>query len=161
MKLFVYGTLRQGETNHYLLRGARRFPGLARIKGILYWTPYGYPAAVEGEGTITGEVYEIADYRQLEAIDRLEGYLEGSASNIYDRQVVEVEAAGEKLSAWVYFLGEDNRRWLMTRGVRIESGDWLISSELVQLKLNLETSVGESTPTEAEYGTPTYRSGSL
>ena len=25
-------------------------------------------------------------------------------------------------------------------------------SELVQLKLNIETSVGESTPTEAEYG---------
>ena len=36
-------------------------------------------------------------------------------------------------------------------------------SELVQLKLNIETSVGESTPTEAENGrpTPTYRSGSL
>jgi len=27
-------------------------------------------------------------------------------------------------------------------------------SELVQLKLNIETSVGESTPTEAEYGGP-------
>ncbi len=36
-------------------------------------------------------------------------------------------------------------------------------SELVQLKLNIETSVGESTPTEAEnrIPTPTYRSGSL
>ncbi|MHB8125720.1 MAG: cell wall-binding repeat-containing protein [Desulfitobacteriaceae bacterium] len=29
-----------------------------------------------------------------------------------------------------------------------------IASELVQLKLNIETSVGESTPTEAEYGVP-------
>ena len=28
------------------------------------------------------------------------------------------------------------------------------ASELVQLKLNIETSVGESTPTEAEYGGP-------
>ena len=34
-------------------------------------------------------------------------------------------------------------------------------SELVQLKLNIEASVGESTPTEVEIGTPTYRSGSL
>src|SRR5680860_1131045 len=34
-------------------------------------------------------------------------------------------------------------------------------SELVQLKLNIESSVGESTPTEVEIGTPTYRSGSL
>ncbi len=28
------------------------------------------------------------------------------------------------------------------------------SSELVQLKLNIETSVGESTPTEAKYEVP-------
>ena len=34
-------------------------------------------------------------------------------------------------------------------------------SELVQLKLNIEASVGESTPTEVEIGTPTYRSGCL
>ena len=31
---------------------------------------------------------------------------------------------------------------------------WAKFSELVQLKLNIETSVGESTPTEAEYGVP-------
>jgi len=30
----------------------------------------------------------------------------------------------------------------------------LLLSELVQLKLNIETSVGESTPTEAEYEGP-------
>src|SRR5665647_2306947 len=32
--------------------------------------------------------------------------------------------------------------------------DNYLESELVQLKLNIETSVGESTPTEAEYGVP-------
>ena len=32
-------------------------------------------------------------------------------------------------------------------------------SELVQLKLNLGTSVGESTPTEAEHGTPDGHGG--
>ena len=31
---------------------------------------------------------------------------------------------------------------------------YFMVSELVQLKLNIETSVGESTPTEAEYGVP-------
>ena len=34
-------------------------------------------------------------------------------------------------------------------------------SELVQLKLDIGTSVGDSTPTEAENGTPTSRSGCL
>jgi hypothetical protein len=33
-------------------------------------------------------------------------------------------------------------------------------SELVQLKLDIETLVGDSTPTKVENGTPTYRSGS-
>jgi len=37
----------------------------------------------------------------------------------------------------------------------------LPDSELVQLKLNIGTSVGDSTPTEAENGTPTYISGCL
>jgi hypothetical protein len=34
-------------------------------------------------------------------------------------------------------------------------------SELVQLKLDIETLVGDSTPTKVGNGTPTYRSGSL
>ena len=34
-------------------------------------------------------------------------------------------------------------------------------SELVQLKLNIEASDGDSTPSEEKRGTPTYRSGGL
>ena len=37
----------------------------------------------------------------------------------------------------------------------------LINSELVQLKLNIGASDGDSTPSEEKRGTPTYRSGSL
>ena len=37
----------------------------------------------------------------------------------------------------------------------------MLLSELVQLKLNIGTSMGESIPTEVEYGTPIYRSGCL
>ena len=40
------------------------------------------------------------------------------------------------------------------RNVVGNSGTDIMRSELVQLKLNIETSVGESTPTEAEYGVP-------
>ncbi|WP_282434437.1 hypothetical protein [Desulfosporosinus acididurans] len=40
----------------------------------------------------------------------------------------------------------------MRRGNQESKKDVL--SELVQLKLNIETSVGDSTPTEAEYGRP-------
>ena len=39
---------------------------------------------------------------------------------------------------------------------------WYMSSELVQLKLNIEASDGDSTPPEVyEESTPTYRSGGL
>ena len=37
----------------------------------------------------------------------------------------------------------------------------LLDSELVQLKLNIGASDGDSTPSEEKRGTPTYRSGGL
>jgi len=40
-------------------------------------------------------------------------------------------------------------------GDLFRTGLKLSESELVQLKLNIGASVGESTPTEAEIGTPT------
>jgi hypothetical protein len=41
------------------------------------------------------------------------------------------------------------------------TGKPTLTSELVQLKLDIETLVGDSTPTKAGNGTPTYRSGVL
>jgi hypothetical protein len=58
----------------------------------------------------------------------------------------------------VFLFRLKKQRTLPTIGLIIIS---ITSSELVQLKLNISTSVGESTPTEVEIGTPTYRSGCL
>ena len=44
MKLFVYGTLCLGESNHHVLEGATRYCEKASIHALLYDTGCGYPA---------------------------------------------------------------------------------------------------------------------
>ena len=78
MRIFVYGTLRSGETNHCRLQGSRLLghhrtePGytLVRLRASLG----GYPALLEGGTTsVPGEVYDVEE-GILPALDRFEGH---------------------------------------------------------------------------------------
>ena len=71
MKLFVYGTLKQGYGNNRILDGAT-FLGNTQAPGALY-TGYSFPMAVQGEGTIQGELWEI-NKEHLAMCDRLESH---------------------------------------------------------------------------------------
>ena len=77
MKIFVYGTLKQGEYNHKCLKNSTYIDD-AMLKGFtLYDTGYGYPAAVEEEySCITGEVYEVSeqDYKYIRSMELGAGY---------------------------------------------------------------------------------------
>ena len=70
--VFVYGTLRQGEANHGLLRGAK-YLGTHRTQRRYTMRDLGaYPAIVEGGVTaVVGEVYAM-DKKTLARLDRLE-----------------------------------------------------------------------------------------
>jgi len=108
--LFVYGTLRRGGSHHRLLAGAG-FLG-AWISGPHYrmLDMGSYPALVEGDGAMAGEVYRI-DPDMLPALDAYEGcpgdYRRGSVDTPYG-------------AAWVY---------LWDRPVPpvpvVAGGDWL------------------------------------
>ena len=115
--VFVYGTLQQGASNHYLLSGsdaeflgtaltadryimrARRSPGRMGIPFV------GKSQAVS---RIKGEVYAVSD-AVLKKLDQLEGcHIEEPSRSWYHREIVEVHfkdrSAEEKASkAWVYF----------------------------------------------------------
>ena len=96
--VFVYGTLKSGERHAREAEAAglvRREPALAR--GIrLFDLPYGYPAAVPGEGQVEGELLVFEDLeRALERLDRFEG-------DEYQRRVIEVETPRGRVAAWVY-----------------------------------------------------------
>ena len=91
--VFVYGTLKKGGGNHYLLKGSK-YLGEGHTKGYYCWLKRGgsFPvvmdrpmgASSELAGKIKGEVYAV-DLATLAALDRLE-----SNGNMYHRRKVQV-----------------------------------------------------------------------
>ena len=103
-RVFVYGTLRRGLSNHALLE-ASRFAGEAatltpywmittgRFPVLLDQVPgdFGVPALA-----VAGEIYHVDD-ACLAELDRLE-----RAGSAYDRKVTGVFEAGHKVAAYIY-----------------------------------------------------------
>jgi gamma-glutamylcyclotransferase (GGCT)/AIG2-like uncharacterized protein YtfP len=109
--LFAYGTLMRGFARHRFL-GPVTALGEARACGcLLDFGPY--PALVEGDGVVRGELYRLEDLRVLPAVDREEGYN-------FERRLTEVTwADGRRGRAWAYWY-----RGPRTRAVPIPEGDW-------------------------------------
>jgi Uncharacterized conserved protein len=74
MHIFVYGTLKEDGPNHFLMRGENnKFVGKARtVNPVFDLLSLGkFPALVEGDRRVVGELYEIDPYTEAR-IDRLE-----------------------------------------------------------------------------------------
>lgn len=109
-RVFVYGTLRRGEANHYRLAGAERL-GEHRTEPCFSLYDLGaYPGLTRGGATaIVGEVYRL-DAAALRQLDRLEDY-----PRLYTRVPIPTPWG----AAWVYcYRGRVRDR------PRIRSGDW-------------------------------------
>lgn len=94
-QVFVYGTLKRGQSNHHALGGAD-FLGRARLHGAAVHDLGRYPMAVltpGRPGVIHGELYQV-DAASLARLDQLEGY-----PHLYDRQRVCLSNGRE---AWIY-----------------------------------------------------------
>ena len=75
-KIFVYGSLMRGFHNHdKVLRHRIKHVERGTIQGNLYHLPAGYPAIVEVEKAIQGEVFTIIQDKIIKSLDLLEGYL--------------------------------------------------------------------------------------
>ena len=85
-RVFVYGTLRAGEPNHYLL-DHHDLVARARTEAAFELVSLGaFPAMIAGGATaVVGEVYEI-DPVTLAALDRLEGH-----PRFYQRTAIRLE----------------------------------------------------------------------
>lgn len=95
-KLFVYGTLKEGHYNNYLLESTTaKKVGTTITEPAYTMISLGpFPAVCEGGTTaIKGEVYKVDS---LEPIDTLEGY-----PVLYDRILINTEYG----AAWMYVAG--------------------------------------------------------
>ncbi|RXI97743.1 gamma-glutamylcyclotransferase [Anaerobacillus alkaliphilus] len=119
-RVFVYGTLRQHEVNHSLLKQAMCLARQAWTNGILYDTTYGYPAMVtDKEERVYGEVYEISE-DQLRRLDELEGYTGNPKEDLYDRVIQTIHTDHGRFDAYVYIFDDTKAAHLN----RIDFGDW-------------------------------------
>lgn len=107
--VFVYGTLRQGQTHHHLLASADFLGFHATLPIYNLYDLGAYPAVVEGHHTITGEVYSIDD-DTLTTLDQLE-----DVPVAYRRELIETPFG----QAWMYLYQEASQLEVL-----ISSGDW-------------------------------------
>lgn len=111
-RVFVYGTLRRGGSNHFRMEKAE-FVTMGTVKGRLYridWYP-GLVLDALADG-IVGEIYQMSP-AVLEELDRFEGAE-------YRRLQTQVRLAdGPTVSAWIW-------EWIgpVDESKRISSGDW-------------------------------------
>lgn len=110
-RVFVYGTLRGGGSNHFRMAGGL-FLMRATVKGRLFRIDW-YPGLVlGGGGTTLGEVFEVTT-EILRELDEFEG-------SEYRRVLTDVSHGEMTIRAWVW-------EWLgpVDEARHIASGDWL------------------------------------
>jgi gamma-glutamylcyclotransferase (GGCT)/AIG2-like uncharacterized protein YtfP len=119
--VFVYGTLRKHERNHYLLKEAELVAEQAWTEGKLFDTGYGYPALQDSSNDVVyGELYLVTE-EQLWRLDELEGYSAAGKDNLYNRKKKVISYDRGKSQAYVYTIADHNQHMLKTP---INSGDW-------------------------------------
>jgi gamma-glutamylcyclotransferase (GGCT)/AIG2-like uncharacterized protein YtfP len=119
-RLFVYGSLRQGQTARSLVANQIRRCEKASTTGAIYAFPMGHPGFVEGDGTgrVLGEVIWLSE---LAATFGLLDAYEGQDFVRVIRKVT-LDETHEQVWAWVYTLADPAAAKF---GTRIEDGDWV------------------------------------
>lgn len=119
LPLFVFGTLRRGESNHDpYLKGRFDRVVAARLPGYRRGTAaHGFPAAIpcaDAGSCVTGELFDLTPtlYEStLAHIDRLESLSPGEVVGpFYDRAAVLVETDGGTVRAWAYISPRQEQR---------------------------------------------------
>jgi gamma-glutamylcyclotransferase (GGCT)/AIG2-like uncharacterized protein YtfP len=119
-RLFVYGTLRQGQTARSLVANQIKKCVKAWTAGSIYAFPMGHPGYVEGDGKgrVEGEVIWLTE---LAATFGLLDAYEGQDFVRVIRQV-HLEDTQEQVWAWVYTLADPTN---VKFGSLIQHGDWV------------------------------------
>lgn len=128
MKIFVYGSLREGFFNFekYINSAAKKIE-LGEVKGKLYAIKdQEYPALLEENGTVIGEIITVENC-DFEAIDKMENYFgENNPNNEYNKIKKEIKnlETGEIEILDVYMYNTTNPNFSYDNLIPVESGDW-------------------------------------
>ncbi|NNV05092.1 gamma-glutamylcyclotransferase [Geobacillus sp. C56-T2] len=127
INVFVYGTLRIGGRNHRLIANYVQSVRKVTVKGRLFHLPAGYPAMVDGNGTVHGEMFELSDPEAVLALlDQLEGYHGPGELNHYERiTVVATDADGNTYTCYAYVYPQEQEEWLTQHAQLVFGGDWM------------------------------------
>ncbi|HWO98118.1 MAG TPA: gamma-glutamylcyclotransferase [Bacillus sp. (in: firmicutes)] len=119
--LFVYGTLRYGQQNHFYLQNSTCIERHCWINSALFDTGLGYPAIKKSADNKTfGELYRVSK-NLLKDIDELEDYYGPGKDNMYNRVREKVMTTHTSYDAFVYVIDPAKEHLLKTK---IQDGDW-------------------------------------
>lgn len=108
--VFVYGTLKRGECNESVWPCQPLRIETAWTLGALF-ASNAYPALMEGNDRVEGEVWSFGIHDRptvIDALDRLEGTTSNAPDDLYHRRIVEVTLdEGQSLRASTYFYNRD------------------------------------------------------
>ncbi|HEU0030764.1 MAG TPA: gamma-glutamylcyclotransferase [Kofleriaceae bacterium] len=116
-RLFVYGTMRQGQTARSLVANSITRSTRAYTSGHIYAFPMGYPGFVEGDGQVVGELLWLTE------LAATFGLLDAYEGEDFARVIKQVTTEdGEQIWSWIYTLADPTAVKL---GTRIDDGDWV------------------------------------
>jgi gamma-glutamylaminecyclotransferase len=101
-KVFVYGTLKRGGSNHHFLAGQQFLGEATTVPGYALYSLGDYPGMVRSNNTaqvVTGEVWSVDD-ACLARLDKLEGVEEG----LYIREAITliVPFSDQSIETYIY-----------------------------------------------------------
>jgi len=125
MMIFVYGTLMEGFGNHNLyLKGKIQSINYGETQGELYHLPPGYPAMLDGNGAVKGEIIRVMDDNKLmEKLDSLEGYRGEGNHNLYDRRMRNIKDTDGNIIPCLVYIYQD-AEYVKENGILIPDGNW-------------------------------------
>lgn len=122
--IFVYGSLKKGFYNHNAYLADAEYIGTGVIDGYDMYSLGKFPAIVEGNGMVCGELYKVTE-EELSAVDMLEGYNPLTDTGLYIRRTVEVQTIAGKVLAEVYIWGRGAEN-LINNSSPVPDGNWTV-----------------------------------
>lgn len=126
-KLFVYGTLRAGDSRNHVLSdsGCKKLPGLFKSQAKMF-SVGGFPAIIPDKHSfVVGEVWEVPEDLEDRLMRRLDA-IEGVSSGLYNKVELDVSDEAGVYKATAYVAGP-----LILKRIEegelpvIPNGDWL------------------------------------